>query len=211
MLLLNDPASNPLDTYLELLVRYLELDKFNNIKVYKVTTNHAELLKVDNLPKLLTLDNHQVYSPQEISSQLASVVNFDELLIGVSPEEKSETFKYFDLVAANKDNIPKLLDILQNELKESTFLNGNSNIKVSDLYVFAHLIVFMVDSNFETKSKHFNVYRWFNYVQNLRGIHENLKAMKFRFMDEINQSQVVENLVVAKAGNEKKEKQKQAK
>ena len=186
MLLLQDNSTHPNDIYLELLVKYIQIDKFNNVKLYKIRAGHAKLLKIDILPQFLTSENTQLVSTQQISAHLLSLLNWEEVLIGKTVDEKSDVFKYFDFVSNQNQNTDKILSVLQNELKENTFLNGNSNLKISDLYVFSRLFHFMVNASFQVKSDNFHVYRWFNYLQNMKGIKESLLDMKFRLMEEIN-------------------------
>jgi hypothetical protein len=191
MLLLRENQPTFQDFYLELLTRYTQVDKYNSLKVYKVSEGHAQLLNIDVLPRLLTSDNRQVYSPQEISTFLLKQLNWDKLLIGQTPEERSNTLSYFDLVANAGDS---LLASLHHQLRENTFLTGSPSLTVADLYVFAHLFQTLVNATHDFKVQYYNVSRWFDYIQNLRGIKESLVAMKFRLMEPVDPSAVVEQL-----------------
>lgn len=193
MLILRETEPTFQDFYLDLLVRYAQLEKFNGLKIIRLSSGHAQLLKVDVIPQLLTSKNEQIYSMQDISEHLLKLVNWDTYLIGGTVEERTETTSFFDLVASADKDTQKLLEPLQNHLKESTFLTGNTNLKVADLYVFARLFHHMVTAPTEELIKYFNVYRWFDYVQNMTGIKQNLIDMRFRLMEQIHVSEIVEH------------------
>lgn len=206
MLLLRENAPTFQDLYVELLARYTQVDKYNSLKVYKVTEGHAQLLGIGVLPQLLTADNKQVFSPQGISTGILDQLNWDKLLIGHSTEERHATLAFFDLVATSGDT---LLATLHHQLRESTFLVGGPNLTVADLYVFAYLFHTLVNAPHDLKVKYYNVSRWFDYIQNLRGIKESLLAMKFRLMEPVNPSEVVEQPAHPdKAAAEGKKKEK---
>jgi len=177
--------------YLELLIKYAELDKYNDIKIVPVTAEHAKLLDTHILPKMLTKDNRSLISLQEISSELLSEVNFDSILIGETIEARSNTFRFFEICSQHRDNHDALCEVLQKELNGVTFLNGEPNLHVSDLYVFCQIIDFIANSGPETKAKYYNVYRWFNYVQNLNGVQETIGHLKHRPMDSLTLDDIV--------------------
>jgi hypothetical protein len=170
--------------YLELLIKYTELDKYNDIKVVKLTPEHGQLLNCEVLPKMLTKDNRSLLSLQEISIELLTEVNFDISLVGNSIEARSNCLRFFEL-CNSLPSFEELCEVLQKELNGVTFLNGEPNLHISDLYVFCHLLEFLVNASTEVKAQFYNVYRWFNYIQNLNGIQENITEMKYRQMDEI--------------------------
>lgn len=191
--------------YLELLIKYAELDKYNDIKIVPITNEHAKILNTEVLPRMLTKDNRSLLSLQEISSELLSEVNFDTVLIGSTIEATSNTFRFFEICSQHRDNREALCDILQKELNGVTFLNGEPNLHISDLYVFCQIIDFMANSTTETKTKFYNVYRWFNYVQNLNGIQETLAELKHRPMDYLTLDDISGSVSVGKNKGKKPE------
>lgn len=193
MLILKESDPTFEDFYLELLSRYTQLEKFNGLKITKVSDAQKKLMNFDVLPRLLTAEGQQLYSLQEISAHLLKQLHWDPFMIGETEEERSDCHSFFDLVATAGADHHKLLEALQNQLKENTFLTGNSGLKIADLYVFAYLFNHLVNAQAETKIKFFNVYRWFDYVQNLRGIKQNLLDMKFRLMEQIHPSEIIEH------------------
>jgi hypothetical protein len=171
--------------YLELLVKYAELDKYNDIKIVPISNEHAKLMNAEILPRMLTKDGRSLISLQEISSELLTEVNFDTALIGNTLESKSNSFRFFELCHQHQGNHEALCEVLQKELNGVTFLNGEPNLHISDLFVFCQIIDFMANSAPEIKAKFYNVYRWFNYIQNLNGIQETIAELKHRPMDSL--------------------------
>ena len=192
MLFIGDNPKTSNDFYVELLSSYLQLETYNQLKVYKANQKQKEFLQIDVLPVFQNEKGEKFHSLHEISQQLVSFVNCESFLIGSTAEEKSETFEFFDICSRNQETPLQICDSLQTILQGRMFLNGNSSIKVSDLYVFCFLNVLLVNSPNEFKVKYSQVYRWFNYVQNLRGVKECLLKMKVREMDEVNRWEVEE-------------------
>ena len=185
MLLLKKRENDHQQLYLVLLARYAQLDKYNQIKLVELTDEHAQLLKIEVLPKYLTTTNEVLYSLPEISRSLLEEINCAGMMIGSSVEEQSNTNKFFELVHHYANRHEELVKIVDKELEGKMFLNDNTNIHISDLYVFCCLMDYMLEIDNQTKLGIPNVYRWFNYIQKMRGIRECLDAMGYQTMDDI--------------------------
>lgn len=51
------------------------------------------------------------------------------------------------------------------------FIDSNENLRVCDIFFFTMVFRDMVTSSNNIKMDYPNVYRWFNYLQSLDGIH----------------------------------------
>ena len=172
-------------TYLELLLKYTQMEKYNDIQVVYLTKSHSEKLNIDILPKMLTKDNKDFISLQEISNALLKDINMEDSLIGGDEENINLCNKFFELVNLNRNDCRKFCEILERELSENTFLNNSANLKICDLYCFSFLYFYFAELEDEMKREIPNCYRWFNYLQNMMGIKEMLELKNMPQMEEI--------------------------
>lgn len=172
-------------TYLELLLKYTQMEKYNGIQVVYLTTEHSKMLNLDILPKMISKDNKNLISLQEISNALLKEINMEDSLIGENKEEMNLSNKFFELVNNNKNDYNAFCEILEKELIENTFLNNSGNLKISDLYCFSFLYCHFSELDDSRKREIPNSYRWFNYLQNLMGIKEMLELKNMPLVEEI--------------------------
>ena len=209
MLLLNKDRNSYQQIYLELLCAYTQLPKYNNVQIVKVTEEHARLLKLDILPKYLSPGNETLYSLQEITRNLLQEINCEKLMLGANVSEVSNSNQYFELVNEYKGREGELAALLNDELKGKMFLNGNTNLHACDLAVFAFLMSYMHDLDNDGKIAVPDLYRWFNYLQNLNGVEESVKSMGFVNMEQIQWGLPVDKKKLKQKQKEQKKLQKQ--
>lgn len=209
MLLLNKDRNSYQQIYLELLTSYTQLHKYNNIQLVKVTEAHARLLNMDILPKYISPKNEVLYSLQEISRSLLQEINAERIMLGCNVEDVSNTNKYFELVSEYIGREGELAAVLNEDLKGKMFLNDNTCLHVCDLAVFAFLLSYMNELENDKKMELADLYRWFNYLQNLNGIKESMKEMGYEVMDTIKWGLPIDKKKLKQQQKEQKKKGQQ--
>ncbi len=171
--------------YVELLTHYTEVREFNDIQLVYLSKNHSKLLNQKILPKMLTKEDKELISLQEITRTILEDINLDKELIGSDQEETNNSNKFFELVLTHQDSLDKFLVILETQLKDVSFLNNSINLRVCDLSVFCFVFKKMLELDNNDKKTLPNVYRWFNYIQKMRGVREYLESKDLPLMEEI--------------------------
>lgn len=78
---------------------------------------------------------------------------------------------------------------VEEQLNGFTFLGANQNLTVIDLASFSFLYKHMQELTNEEKRQHPNTYRWFFYLQELRGIKQFLESRGLPPMSAIDLTQ----------------------
>lgn len=114
----------------------------------------------------------------------------DDELIGTSESQQNLQRKYFELIHSSRENPLELIKGIEGDLNGFTFLGESQNLTIADLACFTFLYKHMQSFSNEEKHQHPNVYRWFLYLQELRGVKQFLEERGLPLMSAIDWTQI---------------------
>jgi len=183
ILILGDPSWE--NMFVSLTAKYLQLDKFFNLQIIRTNNACLKAFNTVSFPCLLKEDGTKLNSIQSIAFELTQRVNLDEVLFGGEVTRQS-VGRHFDVVNKEASELTKLY---QDQLLYKTFLEDN-HITMADLVAFCAFYPVIKNWTDSEKFEHNNVFRWYNHIQNLKGVSENWEGEVVGFPKRIDMSQL---------------------
>lgn len=97
MLFVSSDTSHRPSLYIQTLSKLLRLPEFKDVQLISTNQSAQLALNLPSLPLLLDDQGEKILSVQGITERLCEMVNKDRILIGNDGNDKSNTFKWFDL------------------------------------------------------------------------------------------------------------------
>ena len=163
--------------FLELVSNYCNASEKFMIKVLKVREITQQLLKLPELPILVTTTGEIIRDDKEIVEFIAKLTGLYSIVIGSNENQSYANFEFINYFKSNKNDPNTCLKFLNEHLKVNTFCNG-FNITISDLYAYSYVIPHVLKFSDEEKSVFCNISRWVYHLQNLKGIRELINKNK---------------------------------
>jgi methionine--tRNA ligase beta chain len=169
-------GSNKQSLFLDLLSHYTQSVDKNLVRVLRIRPSSAELLKLPELPFVVTPSGELLSGEIEISEIVSKISGYYEVLFG---KIREEAFEKYDFIKYLNQNSSNLLQFLNLHLQTKTYCTGFS-ISISDLYAYASVIPELVKLGEKDKFTFCNVIRWADHLQSLQGLKMQVKDLKMR-------------------------------
>jgi aminoacyl tRNA synthase complex-interacting multifunctional protein 1 len=167
--------SNDSSFFLELLAIYTHSTK-KHIRVLKVRELTQNLLKLPDLPILVTNTGEIVRDEKEICELIAQLTDQYKNLIGHDESQALAKFEFIQYLKQQKDNKARIA-FLNKHLCLNTFCSG-FHVTIADLYAFSCVLSDVINLSDVDKATNSNVVRWVHHIQNLKDIKECLTKCK---------------------------------
>jgi aminoacyl tRNA synthase complex-interacting multifunctional protein 1 len=172
--------SNESSFFLELLATYTHSTEKQLIRVLKVREITQNLLKLPDLPILVTNTGEIIRDEKEICELIAKLTSQYKNLIGQDETQAHSNFEFIQYIKQQKGNKARLA-FLNKHLTLNTFCNG-FHITIADLYAFACVLPDVISLSDDDKVVNSNVVRWVHHIQSLKGLKECLTKSKMTCM-----------------------------
>jgi methionine--tRNA ligase beta chain len=172
--------SNDSSFFLELLATYSHATEKQLIRILKVREITQNILKLPELPILVTNTGEIIRDEKEICELISKLTGQYKNLIGDNETQAHSNFEFIQYIKQQKDNKARL-QFLNSHLTLNTFCNGY-HATISDLYAFASVLQGILQLTDEDKLTHSNVVRWAHHIQNLKGLKDSLAKQKLAVM-----------------------------
>lgn len=165
--------------FCELLSDYAQVSERGMIKVLKIRSTTQELLKLHDMPFMVTVTGDIISGEVVLGEHIAKFGGVFEILFGRTQEEQYSHYDFFKSVKGQSKDDKALLAFLNNHLLKNTFCNG-SHISVSDLYAYARAAPLLQTLKDEDKWVYCNIIRWADHIQSLSGLKEKIKDLRLK-------------------------------
>jgi len=165
--------------FLELLSYYSKASERGLIRVIKMRKTSQELLKLPEMPFLVTLTGEIISEDNSLSETIAKIGGVHDTLFGRTKEEINSNLDFFNSVRKISEDEQKLLSYLNQHLLRNTFCNGN-HITASDLYAYAFVTPILQTLRDDDKWNFCNIIRWVDHIQSLNGLKEKVRELRLR-------------------------------
>jgi aminoacyl tRNA synthase complex-interacting multifunctional protein 1 len=163
--------------FLELLTNYCNASEKQLIKVLKIRETTQNILKLPELPILVTCTAEIIIDEKEIAEFIVKVTGQYRNVIGQDESEANSNFEFIKYVKQNSKDIKGFIAFLNKHLTLNTFCHG-FHVTISDLYAFAVVFNHVLLFSDEDKSANSNIIRWVYHLQNLKGVKDILQKNK---------------------------------
>lgn len=172
-------SNNGESLFLEILSEYVQVTTRGYVKLIKLRESTRDLLKLPALPFLVGPTGDISTGEVNVAEVLAKLGGVHDILFGRTQEAQYKQLDFIRYFKETASNISSALSFLNNHLLTNTFCNGH-HITVSDLFAFAHALLFLQSFSDEDKVTYCNIMRWVDHIQNLAGIKEKIKALRLK-------------------------------
>ncbi len=168
---------NDSSVFLELVTNYCNASEKYMIKVLKIREVTQNLLKLPELPILITSTGEIIRDDKEIVEFIAKITGQYSNVVGANEIQTFANFEFIKYFKSNKQDVNACLKFLNGHLMVNTFCNG-FNVTIADIYAYAFVLPHVLKFSDEDKSVYCNVTRWVYHLQNLKGIKESINKNK---------------------------------
>jgi methionine--tRNA ligase beta chain len=166
--------------FLELLNNYSQARESKLINILKLRNETGSLLKLPELPFLVTSSGQLLSDPQEIAEWICKISGTFEIMYGrTNNEVLSNNVFIRTLKGFVGQGNSVVLEYLNKHLENSTFCNG-FHITVSDLFAYSHVISLVLGFGDSDKQSFCNIIRWVDHIQNMKGLKEDVRELKLK-------------------------------
>ena len=193
--------------FCELLANYTRAVDKQIVRLLKLKQETCKSMNLDNIPFITTPTGKKLSSAFEIGEFISNITGLSHMLVGRSEKDVELHKKFFDDL--NNSINPYLF--INDKLNYDTFINGNLNITISDLYAYAFVLVNIVKFNDSDKLEFPNLVRWALHIQSLEGISKQITRLNMKISPPYDKVfinlNVEDNLTNKKVNNKKAAKE----